>query len=121
MEPDGVVGAGEEHARSPRLSGGLVKIIGAKQICAQEIVESGLDGDAAEVHDAVAVLDKIDHCLPIREIARRWNTDPARLHHDYARARDEFERSLRDVIAVHHPGSPRAVERELREVFADIA
>ena len=58
--------------------------------------------------------------LPIREIAKRWDTDPARVHHDYARAREEFQRALRDVIALHHPDEPRAVERELREVFSGL-
>jgi len=45
--------------------------------------------------------------LPIREIARVWNEDPARVHHEYARARDEFRDALLDVVAFHHPGAPR--------------
>lgn len=57
--------------------------------------------------------------LPIREIAKRWDADPARLHHDYARARREFAQALRDVITHHHPDQPGAVERELLEVFGD--
>ncbi len=58
--------------------------------------------------------------LPIRTIAKRWNVDPTRLHRDYARARQEFERALREVILYHHPDAPHAVERELREVFAEL-
>jgi DNA-directed RNA polymerase specialized sigma24 family protein len=44
--------------------------------------------------------------LPIREIAKCWGEDAARVHHEYATARDEFRAALREVIAFHHPGSP---------------
>jgi RNA polymerase sigma-70 factor (ECF subfamily) len=37
--------------------------------------------------------------LPIREIAVRWDVDPAWLHHQFATARDEFRRALLDVVA----------------------
>jgi RNA polymerase sigma-70 factor (ECF subfamily) len=47
--------------------------------------------------------------LPIRDIADRWGVDAAKLHHEYATAREEFRVALRAVIAFHHPGSP-AVE-----------
>ncbi len=43
--------------------------------------------------------------LPIRAIAARWGVDPARLHHEYARARREFEAELREVVAFHDPGA----------------
>jgi RNA polymerase sigma-70 factor (ECF subfamily) len=43
--------------------------------------------------------------LPIRGIAARWGEDPAKLHHEYATARDEFRAALRDVVAFHHPGA----------------
>jgi RNA polymerase sigma factor (sigma-70 family) len=42
--------------------------------------------------------------LPIREIARAWGEDAAKLHHDYATAREEFRAALRIVVAFHHPG-----------------
>src|SRR5205085_1207348 len=32
--------------------------------------------------------------LPIRAIADRWGTDAAALHHEYARARQEFQAAL---------------------------
>jgi RNA polymerase sigma factor (sigma-70 family) len=44
--------------------------------------------------------------LPIRAIADRWGEDAARLHHEYAVARDEFRAALRAVVAFHHPGAP---------------
>jgi RNA polymerase sigma-70 factor (ECF subfamily) len=44
--------------------------------------------------------------LPIRDIARLWGEDPARLHHEYATARDEFRAALRGVVAFYNPGTP---------------
>jgi RNA polymerase sigma factor (sigma-70 family) len=37
--------------------------------------------------------------LPIREIAKRWKVDPAKLHRDYADARKEFREALRATVA----------------------
>ena len=42
--------------------------------------------------------------LPIRDIAARWGEDAAKLHHEYATAREEFRSALREVVAFHHPG-----------------
>jgi RNA polymerase sigma factor (sigma-70 family) len=50
--------------------------------------------------------------LPIREIAARWDEDPARVHHEYARAREEFREALREVVAGVHPGTPREIDEE---------
>ncbi|MCB9883519.1 MAG: sigma-70 family RNA polymerase sigma factor [Planctomycetes bacterium] len=41
--------------------------------------------------------------LPIRDIAVQWNMDAAQLHHDYAKARKEFEGALRAVVAEQSP------------------
>ena len=41
--------------------------------------------------------------LPIRDIAVKWNVDPAKLHHEFATARAEFRAALRKVIAFHMP------------------
>ncbi len=54
--------------------------------------------------------------MPIREIARLWDQDSARVHHEYAAARREFREVLREVVATYHPGPPEAVERECREL-----
>jgi RNA polymerase sigma-70 factor (ECF subfamily) len=45
--------------------------------------------------------------MPIREIAELWRVDAAWLHHEYARARDEFRVSLLAVVESHHPGASR--------------
>jgi RNA polymerase sigma-70 factor (ECF subfamily) len=50
--------------------------------------------------------------LPIREVAVRWQTEAARLHQEYARARQEFRTALLDVVAFHHPGTAADVEQE---------
>ena len=41
--------------------------------------------------------------LPIRDIAAKWNEDPAKLHHEFATARTEFRAALRQVMAFHMP------------------
>jgi RNA polymerase sigma-70 factor (ECF subfamily) len=56
--------------------------------------------------------------LKIREIAARWQVDAAVLHHEYARARQEFAAALRAVVAFHQPGSPEAVEQECANLLA---
>jgi RNA polymerase sigma-70 factor (ECF subfamily) len=50
--------------------------------------------------------------LPIREIARRWEVDPGWLHHQYAQAREEFKRALRDVVRDQHGGDRGKVDAE---------
>jgi RNA polymerase sigma factor (sigma-70 family) len=50
--------------------------------------------------------------LPIRDIAERWQADPAQLHHDYARARQEFKAALLEVMAFHYPGAAAEIEQE---------
>jgi RNA polymerase sigma-70 factor (ECF subfamily) len=50
--------------------------------------------------------------LPIRDIARRWGVEPATLHHEYAKARQEFKAALLEVVAFHHPGTAEEVERQ---------
>jgi RNA polymerase sigma-70 factor (ECF subfamily) len=56
--------------------------------------------------------------LPIRAIARLWDADPAALHHEYARARDEFREALLEVLAYDHPAPRAELERECRELLA---
>jgi RNA polymerase sigma-70 factor (ECF subfamily) len=56
--------------------------------------------------------------LPVRDIAARWQTEPATLHRQYARARQEFREALLEVVAFHHPGSPAEVEQESVKLLA---
>jgi DNA-directed RNA polymerase specialized sigma24 family protein len=55
---------------------------------------------------------RFEENLPIRAIAERWCVDPARLHHAYALARQEFRAALLEVVAFHQPGSPVELEQE---------
>jgi RNA polymerase sigma-70 factor (ECF subfamily) len=52
----------------------------------------------------------------IAELARMWQVDASFLHHEYARARNEFEQALKEVTAFHHPDSPAAALRECRDL-----
>jgi RNA polymerase sigma-70 factor (ECF subfamily) len=56
--------------------------------------------------------------MPIREIAQVWQIDPATLHHEYARARQEFQAALEEVMRFHHPGAPDDARRELADLLA---
>jgi RNA polymerase sigma-70 factor (ECF subfamily) len=58
--------------------------------------------------------------LPIREIARRWGTDTAGLHHEYAKARREFKAALVEVVAFHHPGTTAEVEQECANLLTSL-
>ena len=55
--------------------------------------------------------------LPIRDIATVWETDTARVHREYARARSEFEAALAEVVGFHHPGSAGEIRRECRRLL----
>ncbi len=59
--------------------------------------------------------------LPIREIAERWNADPVLLHRDYAKAREEFLESLKDVLGAYSAAQGAALERECTELLALLA
>ncbi|MCU0724618.1 MAG: sigma-70 family RNA polymerase sigma factor [Planctomycetes bacterium] len=56
--------------------------------------------------------------LPIRDIAARWNEEPARVHKEYAKARREFRERLYDVVAAHGPGTPGEIERRVAGLLA---
>lgn len=56
---------------------------------------------------------RFEEGLPVRDIARRWEVDAARVHKEYAHARDDFKAALLEVVAFHHPGeTPGEVARE---------
>lgn len=51
--------------------------------------------------------------LPIREIAQRWGLEPAYLHREYAKARDEYSQALFEVVHYYRPdATPGDVHRE---------
>jgi len=55
--------------------------------------------------------------VPIRDLAREWGIDAAQLHHEYARARQEFLDCLRETVEFHEPGAtPGAIGRQCEEL-----
>jgi len=64
---------------------------------------------------------RFEEDLPIRDIARRWGEDPARVHHEFARARQEFDQALRDSIAFEGTGSAAEIDAECRRLLAALA
>jgi RNA polymerase sigma factor (sigma-70 family) len=56
--------------------------------------------------------------MPIREIAAEWNEDAARLHHEYATAKEEFRTALQSVVAFHQPtATPGEIDRACGELI----
>lgn len=59
--------------------------------------------------------------LPIRDISARWNADAAKLHHEYATARDEFRAALARVVAFHTPAATAPqVDAACRDLLASL-
>ena len=55
---------------------------------------------------------RFERGLPIREIAAHLGVDPARTHHEYAKARREFRQALIDVVREQEDLSVAAAEAE---------
>jgi RNA polymerase sigma-70 factor (ECF subfamily) len=64
---------------------------------------------------------RFEEGLPIRAIAERWGVAAAELHHAYAKARQEFEAALLEVVAFHHPGSRAEVEQEAASLLTALS
>lgn len=56
--------------------------------------------------------------LPIRTIAARWQLDAVTLHHEYAKARQEFKAALAEIVAFHHPGPPAEIENKCANLLS---
>ena len=46
--------------------------------------------------------------MPIRDIAKLWETGADDLHREYAKARDEYSQALFEVVRFHSPNASRA-------------
>jgi len=55
--------------------------------------------------------------LAIRDIADRWECDPAQVHRDYAKARSEFKAALLEVVGFH---MPNAIPTEIRQAAHEL-
>lgn len=94
---------------------GILREAGRRQ--ARQAEESG--PEAARRVDLLRLRFQED--LPIRAIAERWGVDAASVHHQYARARAEFETALFSVVAEHHAGPPADVRRECARLLSLLA
>jgi RNA polymerase sigma-70 factor (ECF subfamily) len=88
-----------------------------KEAVAIQLDRAAGQGEAAEKRVELLHL-RFYEGLPIREIARRWDTDPELLHQQYRQARKEFRAALLEVAEFHNPGSPEDAEREVEEIIA---
>jgi hypothetical protein len=79
--------------------------------------EAAEDAEAGERRLELMRL-RFEDGLPIREIAARWEMDPAVLHAEYRRARGEFKRALREEVRFHQPDSADAIDRECLRLLA---
>lgn len=61
---------------------------------------------------------RFEEGLPIREIAARWEQDPATVHSAYRKAREEFKNCLQQVVAFHNPEAAKNPNRECRELLS---
>lgn len=55
--------------------------------------------------------------LPIRDIAAQWEVDPDSVHRAYAKAREEFQRHLRQVVAEHAVRAEEDLDQEVARVL----
>lgn len=80
---------------------------------AASLQAAGAEGEGGEPARRVELLRlRFEEGLPIRDIASRWQEDPARVHRQYRLARSEFRDALREVLARHHGGAEAQLEED---------
>jgi RNA polymerase sigma factor (sigma-70 family) len=77
-------------------------------------------GDAA-VRRVELLRLRFHESLPIRAIAERWAMDAKLLHHEYAKARQEFKAALVHIVTLHHFGTPAEFEQECANLLELLA
>jgi RNA polymerase sigma-70 factor (ECF subfamily) len=113
LAPDGLVSAIDPPSRDVERAWARALIVEARDL----LETRGRQADDG-ARRRVALLElRFQENLPIREIARRWGTDPIRLHREFARARSEFRAALFEVVATHHPGTHADVERNCEQLL----
>ena len=77
------------------------------------------EAKGAEAMRRIQILQlRFQDCLPIREIATRLKMEPARAHHDYALARVEFRKALKQAVSFHSPGAPALIDQECERLLS---
>jgi len=56
--------------------------------------------------------------MKLRDIAKEWKVEHPWLRRQNARALEEFEDALKEVIAYHYPNAPAEAEREMATILA---
>jgi len=78
-------------------------------------------GDEAATRRVELLELRFGEGLPIRSIAQRFGEDPDRVHRQYAQARLDFLRALREVVRRHHGGAEGGVDAECSRLLACFA
>jgi RNA polymerase sigma-70 factor (ECF subfamily) len=89
-------------------------LVEAGQVQAEQAKQMGL----AAVRRVDLLRLRFQEGLPIRDIARRWGVEPAVVHREYAKARQEFKAALLQVLTFHCPGSQEHVEQQCADLLA---
>jgi hypothetical protein len=102
-------GAGEAYDRAwaQRLLAEARELLAARMQASGQRERKWLELLELRFHDA----------LPIRDIARRWEVDPAWLHHEFALARDAFREALLATVARYQGGTSADLEAECRQIL----
>ncbi len=79
--------------------------------------EAESDGDSALRRIEILRL-RFESGMPIREIARLWKTDPARVHEEFRQARQEFRCCFEAELAQQAPESAAGDKTQLNELLA---
>ncbi len=86
---------------------------------ARRLLESRAASGGEREGTWVALLSaRFEEDLPIGVIAKRWDVDPAHLHHEYAHARTAFREALLAVVRHHTPGDHDDAEVECRQIMS---
>lgn len=105
----------EEHeARETRLSIAFDRAF-AEQVMreASELQRARAAGVGGVKQRRVELLElRFQQGFSIPEIAKLWGEDPARVHHQYADAREDFRDALREVVSRRNGGVGRDLEGE---------
>jgi len=83
---------------------------------AHRMSEEAARGDAGARRRVELLRRRFSDGAPIRDVAREWGVDAGKLHHEYARARDEFRAALQAVVALECGGTTGKMARQCAQL-----
>lgn len=114
VDPDGI--ACDETSLSLAFDRGWARAV-VRDAAALQQQRAAKDG--AEALRRVEILRlRFEEGLPIRDVAERLAESAEKVHHEYARARREFEEALVEVVRDRQGGTPGEVRAECRRLVA---